>query len=64
MSVNVKDNVGGDRTETTDANGKVIVSRPFSEDYTDKDGNAVVNEYDVTVEDTEVKIENALCHNC
>ncbi|MFQ7293382.1 MAG: S-layer homology domain-containing protein, partial [Monoglobales bacterium] len=32
---------------------------PVSEDYTDKDGNAAVNEYTVTVEDTEVKIENA-----
>ena len=58
MPVNVKDTAGGDRTETTDTNGKVIVP-PVSEDYTDKDGNAVVNEYDVTVEDTEVKIENS-----
>ena len=32
---------------------------PVSEDYTDKDGNAVVNEYAVTVENTKTKIENA-----
>ena len=58
MPVNVKDTAGGDRTETTDANGKVVVP-PVSEDYTDKDGNAIVNEYTVTVEDTKTKIENA-----
>ena len=58
MPVNVKDNAGGDRTETTDADGKVVVP-PVSEDYTDKDGNAAVNEYAVTVEDTKTKIENA-----
>ena len=55
ISVNVKDNKGGDRTETTDANGKAVVP-PLSEDYTDKDGNAAVNEYAVTVEDTKTKI--------
>ena len=58
MPVNVKDTAGGDRTETTDANGKVVVP-PVSEDYTDKGGNAVVNEYSVIVEDTKAKIENA-----
>ncbi len=58
MPVNVKDTAGGARTETTDTNGKVIVP-PVSEDYTDKDGNAVVNEYTVTVEDTKTKIDNA-----
>ena len=58
MPVNVKDNASGDRTETTDGNGKAVVP-PVSEDYTDKAGNAVVNEYVVTVEDTKTKIENA-----
>ena len=53
MTVNV-----GDTTGTTDENGKVIVP-PVSEDYTDKDGNAAVNEYAVTVEDAKTKIENA-----
>ena len=58
MSVNVKDSNGGDRTETTDANGKVVVP-PLSEDMTDKDGNAVVDGYTIVVEDTKAKIENA-----
>lgn len=58
MPVNIRDTKDGDRTETTDANGKVVVP-PVSEDYTDKDGNAAVNEYAVTVEDAKTKIENA-----
>ena len=58
MPVNVKDNKGGDRTEVTDTEGKTVVP-PLSEDYTDKDGNAVVNGYIVVVEDTKAKIENA-----
>lgn len=58
ISVTVKDSKGGDRTETTDADGKVVVP-PLSEDYTDKDGSAKVNEYVITVEDTKTKIENA-----
>ena len=58
MTVNVKDNKGGDRTESTDADGKVIVP-PVSEDYTDGNGNASVNDYTVIVEDTKAKIENA-----
>ena len=36
------------------SNGKAVVP-PLSEDYTDKDGNAAVNEYAVTVEDTKDK---------
>ncbi|MGN0162882.1 MAG: S-layer homology domain-containing protein, partial [Candidatus Ornithomonoglobus sp.] len=58
MPINVKDNKGGDRTEATDADGKAVVP-PLSEDYTDKDGNAVINGYTVVVEDTKAKIENA-----
>ena len=58
MPVNVKDSKGGDRTEVTDIEGKAVVP-PLSEDYTDKDGNAVVNGYTVVVEDTKAKIENA-----
>lgn len=58
MPVNVKDNNGGDRTANTDANGKAIVP-PLSENYTDKDGNAVIDGYTVTVEDAKAKIEKA-----
>lgn len=58
MTVNVKDNNGGDRTEVTDTEGKAVVP-PLSEDYTDKDGNAVINGYTVVVEDTKAKIEKA-----
>jgi hypothetical protein len=58
MSVNVKDNKGGDRTEATDKDGKAIVP-PLSEAYTDENGNAKVNEYTVIVEDTKAKIKNA-----
>lgn len=58
LPVNVKDNKGGDRTENTDVNGKVIVP-PLDEDYTDKDGISKVDEYTVIVEDTKAKIENA-----
>ena len=58
MPVNVKDNKGGDRTEVTDTNGKAVVP-PLSEDYSDKNGNAVINGYTVVVEDTKAKIENA-----
>ena len=58
MSVNVKDNKGGDRTEATDKDGKAIVP-PLSEAYTDETGNAKVNEYTVIVEDTKAKIKNA-----
>ncbi|MDO5396880.1 MAG: S-layer homology domain-containing protein [bacterium] len=58
MPVNVKDNKGGNRTEITDETGKVVVP-PFSEAYTDKDGNAIINGYTVVVEDTKAKIENA-----
>lgn len=58
IPINVKDNKGGDRTENTDVNGKVIVP-PLDEDYTDKDGNAKINDYIVIVEDTKTKIENA-----
>lgn len=42
----------------TDENGKYTIP-VLNTDYTDKDGNAKVNEYTVTVEDTKAKIENA-----
>lgn len=58
LPVNVKDNKGGDRTENTNENGKAVVP-PLSENYTDKDGNAKVNDYTIIVEDTKAKIENA-----
>ncbi len=58
MSVNVKDSNGGDRTGTTNADGKVVVP-PLSENFTDKDGKTVVDGYTVVVEDTKAKIENA-----
>ena len=58
MPVNVKDNKGGDKTATTDENGKAIVP-PLSENYTDADGKAVVDGYTVIVEDTKAKIEKA-----
>lgn len=51
MPVNVKDNKGGDKTATTDEDGKAIVP-PLSENYTDADGKAVVDGYTVIVEDT------------
>ena len=54
----MKDNKGGDRTENTNENGKAVVP-PLSENYTDKDGNAKVNDYTIIVEDTKAKIENA-----
>ncbi len=58
IPVNVKDTNGGDRTENTDAVGKVVVP-PVFEDYTDKNGSAVVNGYTVVVEDTKAKITDA-----
>lgn len=58
MSINVKDNKGGDKTATTDEDGKAIVP-PLSENYTDADGKAVVDGYNVIVEDTKAKIEKA-----
>ncbi len=43
MSVNVKDNNGGDRTDNTDKNGVVVVP-PLSQDMTDDKGNSDVTE--------------------
>ena len=57
-SVTVSDNAEKSYTAVTDENGKIIVP-PVSEDISDKDGNAVVNGYNVLITDETKPIENA-----
>ena len=58
MNVSVKDVSEKSASGTTDENGKMTVP-PLSEDYTDSEGNGVVNGYNVLVTDETKPIENA-----
>ena len=57
-SVTVSDIAEKSYTAVTDESGKIIVP-PVNEDITDKDGNAVVNGYNVLIADETKPIENA-----
>lgn len=58
VGVTVKDIAETTYTVSTDADGKIIVP-PVNEDITDSEGKAVVNGYNVLVEDETKPIENA-----
>ena len=59
--VTVSDNAEKSYTAATDENGKIIVP-PVNEDISDKDGNAVVNGYNVIITDETMPIENAFIY--
>lgn len=58
MNVTVKDVSENEKSGVTDDNGKMTVP-PLSEDYTDSEGKAIVNEYNILVVDETSPIENA-----
>ena len=61
-NVTVSDYSGKSRSGSTNAEGKVTVP-PWSEDYTDENGEATVDGMTVIVEDENARIEDALvCH--
>ena len=57
-AVTVTDIAGASYSDTTDETGKIVVP-PLSEDYTDSEGKAQVNGYNVIVTDESKPIENA-----
>ena len=58
VDVTVKDIAETTYSAATDENGKIVVP-PLSEDYTDSEGKAQVNGYNVIVTDESKSIENA-----
>lgn len=58
MNVTVKDVSENEKNGVTDENGKMTVPS-LSEDYTDSEGKAIVNGYDILVIDETSPIENA-----
>ena len=59
VSVTVNDTTGASKTDVTNENGQMVVP-PLNEDYTDAEGNAKVNAYDVKITDETAPVAAAL----
>ena len=59
VPVTVTDTTGASKSDKTDDKGQMVVP-PLNEDYTDKDGSAKVNAYDVSITDESAPVADAL----
>lgn len=62
VSVTVNDTTGASKSDVTDEKGQMVVP-PLSEDYTDAEGNAKVNAYDVKITDEAAPVADALVYH-
>lgn len=62
VSVTVNDTTGTSKSDTTDEKGQMVVP-PLSEDYTDAEGNAKMNAYEVKITDETAPVADALVYH-